>query len=232
MGANIIVLSPTRTIPRGWVAMRQAIGFVGSAKDLLSEIAASGGGMLFVDSMDFFGDAERATVCDLVREAAALPGFSVIVTARRSFGTEEPNWLPGEAIDKLGRAPAVIVDELTDSEIEELRSAAPELAPLLANGHPAREVVRNLFRLDRLVRQASGDPVPCTEAEMAKLWWQTGDGKNGDQARERTRILRNLADKSLLGDAGPLEHMRPFRSRIGEEWHVAGSGRRKNHLSP
>ena len=74
MGANIIVLSPTRTIPRGWVAMRQAIGFNGSAKGLVSEIAASGGGMLFVDSMDFFGDGERATVCDLVREGPPCPG--------------------------------------------------------------------------------------------------------------------------------------------------------------
>lgn len=34
--------------------------------------------------------------------------------------------------------------------------------------------------------------MPRTEAEMAKLWGQTGDGKNGDQARERTRILRDL----------------------------------------
>lgn len=101
--------------------------------------------------------------------------------------------------------PPVIIDELTDTEIEELRSAAPELAPLLANSHPAREVVRNLFRLDRLVRRASGDRVPRTEAEMAKFWWQTGDGKNGDQARERTRILRDLADRSLSGDAGPLD---------------------------
>jgi hypothetical protein len=73
MGANIIVLSPTRTIPRGWAAMRQAIGYDGSAKDLLSEIAASGGATLFLDSVDFFGDAERAAVSDLVREAAAVP---------------------------------------------------------------------------------------------------------------------------------------------------------------
>jgi hypothetical protein len=205
MGANIIALSPTRTIPRGWLAMRQALRFDGSAKDLLSEIAASGGGTLFVDSVDFFGDAERATVSDLVRQAAAVPGFNVIVTGRRSFGTEEPNWLPDAAINKLGRAPVIIIDELTDTEIEELQSAAPELAPLLANAHPARDVVRNLFRLDRLLRQARGDPVPRTEAEMAKLRWQTGDGKNDDQARERTRILRSLADKSLSGDAGPLD---------------------------
>ena len=63
---------------------------------------------------------------------------------------------------------------------EELRRAARELAPLLADSHPARDVVRNLFRLDRLVRQSSSDPAPHTEAEMAKQWWQTGDGKKDD----------------------------------------------------
>lgn len=105
IGANIIVLSPTRTIPRGWTAMHQVVGFEGSAHDLLSEVAASGGATLFLDSVDFFGDMERATVSDLIREAAAVSGFNVVITARRSFGTEEPNWLPSEALDKLGRAP-------------------------------------------------------------------------------------------------------------------------------
>ena len=204
MGSNIIVLSPTRTIPRGWVAMRQAIGFEGSAKDLLSEIAASGGATLFLDSVDFFGDAERATASDLVRAGAGVPGFNVVVTARRSFGSEEPNWLPSDAIDVLGRS-TVLIDELTDAELVELRSAAPELVPLLATGHPAREVVRNLFRLDRLVRQPGGDPVPHTEAEMAKLWWKTGDGPSGDQARDRTRILREFAESSFSGESSPFD---------------------------
>lgn len=74
-----------------------------------------------------------------------MPGFNVIVTARRSFGKEEPNWLPGEAIDKLGRAPAVIVDELTDTEIEELRSAARELAPLWPMGIPRARLFETCF---------------------------------------------------------------------------------------
>lgn len=205
MGAGVIVLTPVRTIPRGWLAMRQIIGFDGNAKDLLSDIAISGCATLFLDGVDFFGESERATASDLVREAAALPGFSVVVTARHAFGADEPNWLPAEAIEQLGRAPTVIVDELTDAEIDELRNGASELWPLLADGHPARAVVRNLFRLDRLVGQPSGNLVPHSEAEMAKRWWQTGDGKNDDQARDRTRILRDAADKSLSGYAGPID---------------------------
>jgi hypothetical protein len=174
--SKIIVLSPQRTTPRGWSALRHEIGFEGTAKELLSELTASGGSTLFIDSIDFYEEPERATARDLVREAADIPGFNVVVTARETFGKDEPNWLPRDAIEKLGPT-SVVIEELTDTEIEELRRAAPELAPLLADSHPARDVVRNLFRLDRLVRQSSSDPVPHTEAEMAKQWWQTGDGK-------------------------------------------------------
>ncbi len=202
--SKIIFLSPQRTTPRGWSAMRHQIGFEGTARDLFIELTASGSSTLFIDSIDFFEEPERLTVRDLVSEVADIPGLSVVVTARESFGIDEPNWLPTEAIKKLRRTP-VTIDELTELEIKELREAAPALAPLLAENHPARDVVRNLFRLDRVARQQSGDPAPHTEAEMAKQWWQTGDGKKDDQASERTRILRALAQRSISGDAGPLD---------------------------
>jgi hypothetical protein len=201
--ANVIALSPVRTIPRGWVAMRDVLGFDGSAKELLSDVAASGGAVLFLDSVDFFDVPAQATARDLIQEAAAIPGFKVVVTARRSFGTEEPSWLPADALDMLGRAPVVTIDELTDAEVAELRSAAPQLGPLLADGHPAREVMRNLFRLDWLVQLGQGAEAPRTETEMARLWWRTGDGKLAG-ARDRTRVLRDLAEKSLSGEIGPL----------------------------
>lgn len=201
--ANVIALSPVRTIPRGWVAMRDVLGFDGSARELLSDVAASGGAVLFLDSVDFFEAPAQATARDLIQEAALIPSFKVVVTARRSFGTEEPSWLPADALNTLGRAPVVTIDELTDAEIAELRSAAPQLGPLLADGHPAREVVRNLFRLDWLVQLGQGVEAPRTETEMARLWWRTGDGKLAG-ARDRTRILRDLAEKSLSGETGPL----------------------------
>ena len=58
--------------------------------------------MLFVDNLDLFDDEERRTVIDLVREAPNIPGLSVIVTARRNFGVDEPSWLPADALDRLG----------------------------------------------------------------------------------------------------------------------------------
>jgi len=193
----VVALSPIRTVPKGWLALRAVLGFDGTAHDLLSDLAGSGSAVLFVDSLDFFAAEERLTVIDLVREAATVPGMSVIVTARRDFGIAEPNWLPSEALDKLGRAEPVIIEELSDSETDELRNAAPELAALLSDSHPAREVARNLFRLSRLANRPSEAPALRTEAEMAEEWWQSADGAKDGGHRDRARVLKALADQAL-----------------------------------
>jgi len=184
-------------VPRGWGALRSVLGFDGTAHDLLSDLAGSGSGILFVDGVDFFRAEERLTVVDLVREAATVRGMSVIVTARRDFGITQPNWLPSEALDKLGRAEAVIIEELSDSETDELRNAAPQLAALLSDSHPARSVARNLFRLSRLANRPFGAPALCTEAEMAEEWWQSADGAKDGGHRDRARALKALAGQAL-----------------------------------
>jgi hypothetical protein len=195
--AQVIVLSPGRTIPRGWLAMRATLGFDGSARDLLSDMAGNGGAALFVDGLDFYGEGEQRTVVDLVREAAEVPGFSVIATARRDFGIAGPSWLPADVLDQLGRAGPVVINELSDAETDELRNAAPQLIALLADNHPARPVARNLFRLARLASRPSDAPVPRTEVEMAEQWWQTADGENDENRRERARLLKALAEQAL-----------------------------------
>ncbi|HEX3681727.1 MAG TPA: hypothetical protein VHU83_04225 [Bryobacteraceae bacterium] len=195
--ARIIALSPNRTIAKGWTVMQSVLRFDGTAHELLSDLAANGGGILSVDSLEFFGEEERLTVIDLVRESAKVPGISVIATARREFGVAEPNWLPSDALDALGRADPVIIGELSDGETEELRNAAPQLTALLSDSHPARAVARNLFRLSRLANQASDAPMPRTEVEMAEQWWQSADGKKDAGHRERSRVLATLAEQAL-----------------------------------
>ena len=195
----IIALSPTRTVPKGWTALRALIGFDGVAHELLAELAGSGGAILFIDGLDFFDVEERLTAIDLVREAAKVPGMSVIVTARRDFGTSEPNWLPQEALDKLGRATPVIIDELSASETKELCFAAPQLTALLSESHPARQVARNLFRLSRLANRQPGAPALRTEAEMAEDWWLSADGAWDTGHRDRTRVLRAVAEQVITG---------------------------------
>jgi len=194
---QVIVLSPSRTVPRGWPAMRAVIGFDGTARDLLSDLASDGGAVLFVDNLDFYEEEERLTVIDLVREATKVPGMSVIATARRDFGVAEPSWLPADAIDKLGRAEPVVIDELSEAETEELRHAAPNLRALLADTHPARQVARNLFRLSRLASLPSDAPVVRTEVEMAQQWWEFADGPKDQNHRDRARVLRVVAEQAL-----------------------------------
>jgi hypothetical protein len=201
--STVIALSPARTEPRGLQALGSVHRFDGTAHDLLSDLAGSGSVVLFVDGLDFFGTDERLTVIDLVREAATIRGMSVVVTARLDFGTTEPNWLPSEALDKLGHAQPVIIEELSDDETDELRSAAPQLAALLSDSHPARAVTRNLFRLSRLANRPSEASALRTEAEMAEEWWQSADGARDGGHRERARVLKALAGQAL----GQADHL-------------------------
>jgi len=200
--SQVIVFSPSRTIAKGWTAMRAALGFDGTARDLLVDIAAGGGATLFIDNLDLFDDEERRTVVDIIREAAGVPGFSVIVTARRNFGIEEPNWLPAEILDRLGRTEPVMINELTDTEVDEIKHAAPALSSLLADNHPACKVARNLFRLSRLANLQGVESTLRTEVDMAEQWWQSADGRRDADHRERYRLLKVLAEQTLL-NAGP-----------------------------
>ena len=184
--ARAIVLSPERAIPGGWLAFKSALGIDTSPQAFLSDLASDGGAVLFVDSLDFFDDAaKRVTVIDLVRSAAEVPNFQVIVTVRPDFDKEEPNWLPSDALASLGRAPPVVVKELGAEEIEELRSAAPVLRALLADDHPARDIARNLFRLSRLLEVQGSAEELRSEADLLERWWTTADGAPGGVASGR-----------------------------------------------
>lgn len=200
---TVIVLTPDRTTPQGWTAMRGVLGFQGSARALLTDLAADGGVTLFIDNLDQFVEERRITVCDLIREAVKVPNFTIVATARTRFGEDEPNWLPKEVLDQLGQAAPILVGELSDPEVDELRHADSTLAALLAKGHPAGDIARNLFRLGRLAERPAHEPAPRTEIDMAEHWWRTADGKTDANGmhRERFRLLKELAVKALEGDA-------------------------------
>jgi hypothetical protein len=110
--ARVVVLSPGRAPAGGWSAMHGQSGFAGTARELLADLTTDGAAALFVDNLDSFDDGERRTVNDLVREAVGIPGLSVVVTARRNFGVDEPSWLPKSTVDVLGLAPPVVIDDL------------------------------------------------------------------------------------------------------------------------
>jgi hypothetical protein len=198
--ARIVVLSPGRIAPRGWVALRSQLGFNGTARELLGDLASDGGAVLFIDNLDSFSDDERRTVNDLVRGAAAVPGISVIATARRNFDVDEPSWLDSNAVKALDPTSPVVIEELSEAEVAELSDAEPRLAIILADSHPGRrEVVRNLYRLSRLAARPSSRPTPTTELDMAEEWWSSADGERDSVHRERARLLRALAEMALGG---------------------------------
>lgn len=197
--SQVIVLSPGRCVPRGWTALRAQLGFDGTLRELLVELANDGGATIFVDNLDSFSTEERLTVVDVVGEASVVPGVAVIATARREFGIDEPNWLPSDALARLGQTDPITIGELSNLEIEQLKVTDPSLAPLLTDGHPARQVARNLFRLARLASQPASDPVPRTEVDMAEQWWTTADGARDAGWRDRTRLLQGAAAQTLSG---------------------------------
>ena len=58
--------------------------------------------------------------------------------------------------------------------------------------------MRNLFRLSRLAGRTPDEELPRTEVQMAEDWWQTADGRHDKGRRERARLLKTLAEKTLL----------------------------------
>jgi hypothetical protein len=193
-----IVLDPVRTPDGGWSGLAQSLGVVGTARDFLTDLAASGGAVLFIDGLEMFGPGKRRTVNDVLREASDIEGFSVIATARPDFGADEDSWLAHDAMTAFGPIEQVSVGELDDAEVAILSDHAPELRALLAPGHPAAQIARNLYRLSRLLKVPS-TAVVRTEAALAAHWWATGDGIEKSELRPAQRIFSDLADAAIGG---------------------------------
>lgn len=203
-GHSILFLSPYRTVPGGWQALRHQLEFNGTAKDFLSELSASGAPFICIDNLDFFSEPEKTTVRDIIRAARDVPSIQVIATCRLRHEYSDPNWLPSDALDDLGHAPAVLVDQLNEQEVQELSAMGTKLAALLSENHPAKDVARNLFRLSRLALLTSSESRLRTEVDLAKLWWETGDGSDDSHRRDRQRILTSMA-KHYLSSSKPFD---------------------------
>ena len=131
--AQVLVLSPNRVIERGWLSMKSAIGYDGAGRDLMNDLSLSGAAIVFIDNLDFFADAEQTTVKDIVRFAAEAPNIWVVATARVDFARTEPNWLPNDVLIRLGTTDPVLIEELDDAEVSELKERAHRLSQLLSD---------------------------------------------------------------------------------------------------
>lgn len=198
----IIVLDREATPPGGWLSLATALGIPGSADAFLADLAASGGAYLFIDGIDMIDDAGRQrTISELLRAASAIPGFTVVATARRTGASEAIPWLDDRISTALGGMHAVEVGALSDEEVAILADQAPELRMLLDASHPAAQLARNLYRLSRLLREPNAASVR-TEAGLAQLWWNSADGAPSAAVRAAQRILKALATAAIKADTG------------------------------
>lgn len=214
---HVMLLAPGRVPGGGWGAMRERLLLDdASAPEFLADLAGDGGGLLCIDGIDrFSSEAEQQTVKELMHAAAETPGFKVVATARDDFADRDAReWIPRDALATLKVATMEPVAELRDDEAELLARHDAALAALLSSRHPARALVRNLHRLDRLVTwtrdgatdgAGSSGAAPVSEAQMAWQWWRTGDGPQDSIRRLRTRLLHELAVHALDPQSGPMD---------------------------
>jgi hypothetical protein len=197
--AQLIVLDPVSTPSGGWLSFAQAIGIPGTAREFLNDLGASGSALIAIDSLEMFTDPGRQrTVNEILREASAVPGFTVIVTSRSSEEFSVDRWITDDIIDGFGGAHSVQVGDLTDEEVEFLSGRTPELRAILAPGHPAASIARNLYRLSRLLKIPASASIR-TEAALASQWWASADNARPDVVRSGQRILAELAEAGLTG---------------------------------
>src|SRR5690606_39059689 len=79
--ANVLVLDPVSTPEGGWPALAQTLDLQATTQEFLGDLATSGGGVVFIDSLEMFtSPARRRTVNDLLREIATIEGLSVVAT--------------------------------------------------------------------------------------------------------------------------------------------------------
>lgn len=197
--AHIFVLDPLNTPEGGWSALALRLGIQSTAREFLGDLASSGGGTLFIDSLEMFvSPGQQRTVNDLLREIAPIDGFSVVATARTEFGADGGDWLAKDAVATLGLPTIISIGELFEDEVETLREQAPELRALLAPGHPAAKIARNLYRLNRLLRVPASATIR-SEAELADSWWGSGGYAPSEDKRSAQRIIADLADAAIIG---------------------------------
>lgn len=194
---RIIVLRNGRITGGGWRHMADAYGCPVSLAELLNELGCGGGATLFVDNIDQIDAvADRATLLDLLGGVAASPGWKIVSTGSAD-STEWSVELPFDAADIA----TVEVGDVTDDEAALLAAANGTLGLLLAKGHPAQKLARNLFYLARLAQLAPQSPSTIsTELDLAKLWWDYAGGRGRDAGRIARKIVLRALAKAVIAN--------------------------------
>ncbi len=201
--ARTIVLSPDRTPPGGWAALRAQYDIDVSAEDFLLDLACDGGGVIFIDGLDKFRDqGERNTIMDLVIAASSVSGVCVVFTARTGWADANAFNFSDTFTDTLGDRKTLTIETLNDQEAEALAESCPALSELLKPDHPAKHLARNPFILRRIAEARLQAEAIISEAALAANWWGTGGhgfSQSQGQQRARKRTIIATVEAQLSG---------------------------------
>lgn len=197
-----LFLKTDRLQGNNWIEFAVALGL--STTDprlLLTELAAGGPPILFLDGIDRINGARRNVIVDLLNTMFAAPDspWRVIATLRDTGIEPLRTWLPKAAIgDRVG---SVEVSTFDDAEAETLSAQLPSLRPLLQGNPRLQAIARRPFFASVLAKttpdEAGTDaPAPRSEADLIKQWWKGGGyGADAASVLQRKRALLEIASK-------------------------------------
>lgn len=223
---TVFVIKTDRMSGSNWASYASGLGLPPVAiTPLLTEIAATGTPILFVDGIDRVEVANRNVIVDLVNtilHTDTLASWKIVVTARDSGIEPLRTWLPPQLFREHGIA-TVEVRLLDDDEAEQLALERPVLRPLLFGIEHVREIVRRPFFaavLARSLKTVGAALEPTSEVGLIAAWWARG-GYDADSSRltHRQRTLIHLA-KAGANNAIKCSRLLPeivtFRIGVGQ----------------
>lgn len=202
---STLLLPANRLSGKSWVEFAKSIGITASSiNGFLTDIAATGSPVLFIDGIDRLEPTHRHIVTDLlfaILNDPELADWRVIATARDAGIEPLRNWMP-QALFNDGGFGHVKLDLLSDDEAEGLAVAVPVLRPLLFGNDSVRTIARRPFFASVLARGVSSinydaDFSPSSEIDLINAWWSRGgyDAEN-EILVQRQRALLDIAKQS------------------------------------
>jgi hypothetical protein len=200
-----LVLKSDRLTGPSWAAYAHSIGLaVAPIETLLTEIAATGSAILFIDGIDRVEVANRGILSDLIGTiltCSLLTNWKIVATSRDNGIEPLRTWLPAALLDEDGIA-SIEVKPFDDAEARELAAAEPALRPLLFGDARVRDIARRPFFASVLARALPNtipETAPRSEIELIEAWWQRGGYDSQDsQASHRQRTLIALAKAGAM----------------------------------
>lgn len=197
-----LFLKSDRLQGNNWIEFATALGLsTTNPQLLLTELAAGGPPILFLDGIDRVSGTCRNIVVDLLNTMFAAPDspWRVIATLRDTGIEPLRTWLPQAAIGQA--VGSVEVPAFDDAEAETLSAQQPSLRPLLLGNLKLQAIARRPFFASVLVKATPGEAgidgaAPRSEADLIKQWWKGGGyGADAASALQRKRALLEIASK-------------------------------------